>query len=86
MQRVALIGAGKMGLMHAQCYSRMSNAKLVAVMDVRPEAAAEVYRRAGEPCRACGSRLLSGGQGDGNRTTYWCPVCQGSSADRPRRR
>jgi len=49
-------------------------------------APAEVYRRAGEPCRACGSRLLSGGQGDGNRTTYWCPVCQGSSADRPRRR
>ncbi len=36
----------------------------------------EVYRRAGEPCRTCGSRILSAGQGDSNRTTYWCPRCQ----------
>jgi endonuclease-8 len=36
----------------------------------------EVYRRAGEPCHRCGSEVLSGGQGDSNRTTYWCPGCQ----------
>ena len=35
-----------------------------------------VYRRAGHPCPACGTALRSGGQGDDNRTTYWCPSCQ----------
>jgi endonuclease VIII len=35
-----------------------------------------VYRRAGEPCRRCGSRIRARGQGDHNRTTYWCPGCQ----------
>jgi endonuclease-8 len=35
-----------------------------------------VYRRTGEPCPACGSPIRSGGQGDANRTTYWCPRCQ----------
>ncbi len=34
-----------------------------------------VYRRRG-PCPRCGSRLASRGQGDANRTTYWCPRCQ----------
>lgn len=36
-----------------------------------------VYRRRG-PCPVCGGRLASRGQGDANRTTYWCPRCQGS--------
>jgi endonuclease-8 len=36
----------------------------------------KVYRRAGEPCRRCRTRLRSRGQGDANRTTYWCPSCQ----------
>ncbi len=35
-----------------------------------------VYRHAGEPCRRCRTRLRSHGQGDSNRTTYWCPRCQ----------
>jgi endonuclease VIII len=35
-----------------------------------------VYRRTGQPCPRCGTRVLARGQGDGNRTTYWCPVCQ----------
>lgn len=47
--------------------------------------AAAVYRRAGEPCPACGSRILSGGQGDSNRTTYWCSCCQGQSIAANRR-
>ena len=34
-----------------------------------------VYRRHG-PCPNCGDRLSSRGQGDANRTTYWCPRCQ----------
>ena len=35
-----------------------------------------VYNRAGRPCRRCGARISSRGQGDANRTTYWCPGCQ----------
>jgi len=35
-----------------------------------------VYNRAGLPCARCGTRIRSRGQGDENRTTYWCPGCQ----------
>ena len=35
-----------------------------------------VYERAGRPCRRCGATILACGQGDDNRTTYWCPSCQ----------
>jgi endonuclease VIII len=35
-----------------------------------------VYGRSGRPCRRCGTRIRSRGQGDDNRTTYWCPACQ----------
>jgi len=35
-----------------------------------------VYRRAGRPCPRCGAPIRSRGQGDGNRTAYWCPGCQ----------
>ena len=38
-----------------------------------------VYRRGGQPCPRCGTRILSRGQGDANRTTYWCPQCQAAS-------
>jgi endonuclease VIII len=41
-----------------------------------------VYRRAGQRCPRCGTRIVSRGQGDANRTTYWCPSCQGR--DNPR--
>ena len=34
-----------------------------------------VYRHRG-PCPNCGGKLSSRGQGDANRTTYWCPRCQ----------
>jgi len=34
-----------------------------------------VYRRRG-PCPVCGGPISSRGQGDANRTTYWCPNCQ----------
>jgi len=39
-----------------------------------------VYRRARRPCRRCGELVRSGGLGDANRTTYWCPRCQGAPA------
>jgi endonuclease-8 len=35
-----------------------------------------VYRRAGRPCGRCGTPIESRGQGNDNRTAYWCPVCQ----------
>jgi endonuclease-8 len=39
-----------------------------------------VYRQAGRPCPTCGTPILSRGQGDANRTTYWCPQCQAASS------
>ncbi|HEV3229833.1 MAG TPA: DNA-formamidopyrimidine glycosylase family protein [Solirubrobacteraceae bacterium] len=39
----------------------------------RPRA---VYRRAGLPCPRCGAEVLARGQGEANRTTYWCAACQ----------
>ena len=35
-----------------------------------------VYRHAGRPCPRCGTSIRAWGQGDDNRTTYWCPGCQ----------
>ena len=35
-----------------------------------------VYRRANWPCLRCGTPIRSRGQGDDNRTAYWCPSCQ----------
>jgi len=35
-----------------------------------------VYRRAGRPCPRCSAPIRSRGQGDDNRTAYWCPGCQ----------
>ena len=35
-----------------------------------------VYGRRGRPCRRCGALIRARGQGDANRTTYWCPGCQ----------
>jgi endonuclease VIII len=36
----------------------------------------QAYRRAGMPCRRCGTKILSAAQGDSARITYWCPSCQ----------
>ena len=35
-----------------------------------------VYRRVGQPCPRCRTRIRSWGQGDDNRVAYWCPGCQ----------
>jgi endonuclease-8 len=45
----------------------------VLAADFEPEPVA--YRQRG-PCPVCGGKLSSRGQGDANRTTYWCPRCQ----------
>jgi len=61
---------------------------LAVIEDVRPRMrrAAEssrkdtadrhVYDRAGCPCPRCGAPIRARGQGDDNRTTFWCPGCQ----------
>ncbi len=36
-----------------------------------------VYNRQGKPCRRCGARIEMRRQGDLNRSTYFCPRCQG---------
>ncbi|MGI8479209.1 MAG: Fpg/Nei family DNA glycosylase [Gaiellaceae bacterium] len=41
-----------------------------------PRPARRVYRRAGRSCRRCGTPIRSQGQGEANRTAYWCPTCQ----------
>lgn len=65
----------------------LSDEQLVAVLRAGREQMQEavesgrktfaVYRRRG-PCPVCGGRVASRGQGDANRTTYWCPRCQAS--------
>jgi endonuclease-8 len=41
-----------------------------------PGAKRAVYKRTGRPCPRCGTTIRSRGQGDDNRTAYWCPGCQ----------
>ena len=35
-----------------------------------------VYRRAGRPCRRCGTPIQSRRLGEHARAAYWCPTCQ----------
>ena len=36
-----------------------------------------IYKKTGRPCPRCrAARIRSRGQGEDNRTTYWCPNCQ----------
>jgi endonuclease-8 len=65
----------------------VSDAEALAVVDaVRPlmHASVEdgfpkdlrVFRRQGMPCPRCGETIRARGQGESNRTTFWCPGCQ----------
>jgi endonuclease VIII len=51
--------------------ARLMRGSLEGVREAR-----RVYRRAGRPCPRCGETISSRGQGDANRTAYWCPGCQ----------
>ena len=35
-----------------------------------------IYGKHGRPCPRCGTAIAQRGQGDDNRTTFWCPGCQ----------
>ncbi len=54
-------------------HERMTRSAAVDGFSTRPRA---VYKRAGRPCERCGAPIRSHGQGEDNRTTYWCPGCQ----------
>lgn len=47
-----------------------------AAVEASREQRKQVHGRAGRPCPRCRTRILARGQGDANRTAYWCPVCQ----------
>jgi endonuclease-8 len=47
-----------------------------ASVDRGREAPRRVYGRAGRPCPRCRTPIRAWGQGDDNRTAYWCPACQ----------
>jgi endonuclease-8 len=51
----------------------MTHSASVDGFSTRPRA---VYNRAGLPCERCSTPIRSHGQGDDNRTTFWCPGCQ----------
>jgi endonuclease VIII len=44
--------------------------------DTRGDTLTWVFERSGLPCRRCGTLIRARGQGDDNRTTYWCSQCQ----------
>jgi endonuclease-8 len=51
-------------------------ARLMHAALARREDGRVAYKRAGRPCRRCATPIRSRGQGDDNRTAYWCPGCQ----------
>jgi endonuclease VIII len=57
----------------AFAHERMTRSAALDGFSTRPRA---VYGRAGSPCERCRTPIRSHGQGDDNRTTYWCPGCQ----------
>ena len=46
------------------------------------EPARQVYGKSGRPCPHCRTAIRAWGQGDANRTAYWCPACQPGPAPR----
>jgi endonuclease VIII len=67
--------------------SDLSTAQLESLVDETQAVMAESIRRGRRPrsiyranrrggCPRCGGEIRSRGQGDANRTAYWCPRCQ----------
>jgi endonuclease-8 len=53
-----------------------ASALMRAAVERGREPRKQVHGRAGRPCPRCGAAIRSRGQGDDNRTAYWCPSCQ----------
>jgi endonuclease VIII len=56
--------------------SAASEGRRATTGDMRPGSRLWVYRRAGRPCRRCGTPIQQSRQGQLARLTYWCPSCQ----------
>ena len=56
-------------------------ARMHSAVEAGREPPKRVHGRAGRPCRRGGTSIRSGGQGDANRTAYWCPGCQREVGD-----
>jgi endonuclease-8 len=59
--------------------ARLMRAAVEGGREPRPQ----VHARAGRPCRRCGTAIAAWGQGDANRTAYWCAACQPGPDPRP---
>jgi endonuclease-8 len=60
---MAIVSGVRPRMLHSARHGRMSGEP-------------SVFRRAGRPCSRCGATVMARGQGDDNRTTFWCPGCQ----------
>lgn len=67
----------------AQPLMRLSAERGGRIVTVEPDRPARrganrywVYDRQGLGCRRCETLVRARGQGDDNRTTFWCPACQ----------
>jgi endonuclease-8 len=81
-------GCWEAGIDPWRAVAEVSDAEAVAILEgVRPRMARSaelgpratrhrIYNRAGRPCPRCGAVVRARGQGDDNRTTFWCPGCQ----------
>ena len=70
-RRVRDVGDGDVGLALETAAALMR----ASVDGLRPPPV-QVYGRAGRPCPSCRTAIRARGQGDNNRTAYWCPNCQ----------
>ncbi len=50
--------------------------RMRAAVDAGREPRTRIHGHAGRPCPRCRTAIRSWGQGDANRTAYWCPTCQ----------
>jgi len=50
--------------------------RIMRVAVARGRRPRSIYRATRTGCPSCGGRISSRGQGDDNRTAYWCPACQ----------
>jgi endonuclease-8 len=67
---------GEVGETDRQLVLETAAAAMRASVDAGAGPRRQVYGRAGQPCRRCGTLIRTRGQGDANRTAYWCPTCQ----------
>jgi endonuclease VIII len=54
----------------------LANQRVMRIGLERGRRPRSIYRGTREPCPRCGGEIRSRGQGDANRTAYWCPSCQ----------